>query len=145
MTATQFDLTDDPSPDELAAIGQGLNAYNVADVGPSDRRLIAVLLRDDAGQPIGGLSGYTSWGWLFTQQLFIPKPLRGQGMVGRLLTAAEAQAQARGCKGAWIDTFNPVALRAYQRQGYVIFGEIPDYVADRSRTFLQKRLDTAQG
>jgi len=142
MTNNPFDLTDDPSPDELAAIGQGLNAYNVADVGPSERRLIAVLLRDEAGQAIGGLSGYTSWGWLFTQQLFIPEILRGQGMVGRLLTAAEAEAKARGCQGAWIDTFNPVALRAYQRQGYAIFGEIPNYLEGRSRTFLQKRLTT---
>lgn len=139
-----FNLTEEPSPDDLAAIGQGLNAYNVADVGPSDRRLIAVILRDAAGHAIGGLSGYTSWGWLFTQQLFIPETLRGQGLVGKLLTAAEAEASARGCKGAWIDTFNPVALRAYQKQGYAVFGEIPDFVEGRTRTFLQKRLCASQ-
>ena len=59
---------------------------------------------------------------------------------GRLLEAAETEAIARGCHGAWIDTFNPQALRAYQRQGYAIFGELPEFPIGRSRYFLQKKL-----
>ena len=70
----------------------------------------------------------------------MPESLRGQGMAGKLLDAAEAEASARGCFGAWIDTFNPQALKAYQRQGYAIFGELPDFPAGRSRFFLQKKL-----
>ncbi len=35
--------------------------------------------------------------------------------------------QRRGCHGAYIDTFNPVALKVYQRQGYVPFGELADF------------------
>jgi GNAT superfamily N-acetyltransferase len=86
------------------------------------------------------MSGYTGWGWLFTQWLFVPESLRGQGIAGKMLDMAEAEAIARGCHGAWIDTFNPQALRAYQRQGYQVFGELPDFPVGRSRSFLQKRL-----
>ena len=138
----KIDVTDTPSESELAAISEGLTAFNVVDVGPSGRQPLAVLIRDDAGKTIGGISGYTAWGWLFTQWLFVPETLRGQGMAGKLLDAAEQEASARGCFGAWIDTFNPQALKAYQRQGYAIFGELPDFPAGRSRFFLQKKLSS---
>ncbi|WP_037151398.1 GNAT family N-acetyltransferase [Rhizobium freirei] len=137
---TQFDITDAPSEADLAAIGEGLTAFNAADIGPSERRSLAVLIRDENGKTIGGISGYTAWGWLFTQWLFVPETLRGQGTAGKLLEAAEAEAAARGCFGAWIDTFNPQALRAYQRQGYAIFGELPNFPVGRTRFFLQKKL-----
>ncbi|SFB45466.1 Acetyltransferase (GNAT) family protein [Rhizobium sp. NFR07] len=135
-----IELTASPSGEHLDVILKGLTAYNEAEVGPADRIPLAVLIRDDGGDVIGGLSGYTSWGWLFTQLLFIPEQLRGQGMAAKLLDAAENEARGRGCGGAWIDTFNPLALKAYQRQGYEIFGELPAFVGDRTRTFLRKKL-----
>jgi GNAT superfamily N-acetyltransferase len=135
-----IELTSAPSGEDLDVILKGLTAYNQAEVGPADRIPLAVLIRDEDGQVIGGLSGYTSWGWLFTHLLFIPEQLRGQGMAARLLDEAEAEARRRGCRGAWIDTFNPLALKAYQRQGYEIFGELPAFVGDRTRSFLRKAL-----
>jgi GNAT superfamily N-acetyltransferase len=139
MTAT-IELTASPSSEDLDVILKNLTAYNEAEVGPADRQPLAVLIRDGNGQVIGGLSGYTSWGWLFTQLLFIPEKHRGEGMAARLLDEAEAEARRRGCQGAWIDTFNPLALKAYRRQGYEIFGELPAFVSNRTRTFLRKTL-----
>ncbi|CDZ25285.1 GNAT family N-acetyltransferase [Neorhizobium galegae] len=137
---TQLDVTASPSPEELAVIGEGLTAFNDTDVGPSERKALAVLIRDVEDKVIGGLSGYTAWGWLFTQWLFIPDALRGEGMAGKLLSQAEEEARARGCHGAWIDTFSPVARKAYMRQGYEIFGELPEFPKGRTRTFLRKAL-----
>ncbi|TNM62973.1 GNAT family N-acetyltransferase [Aliirhizobium smilacinae] len=134
------EVTAAPSSDDLDVILKGLTAYNGAEVGPADRASLAVFIRDEQDRVIGGLSGYTSWGWLFTQLLFIPETLRGQGMAAKLLEQAEAEARRRGCRGAWIDTFNPQALKAYQRQGYEMFGELPAFVGDRTRTFLKKAL-----
>ncbi len=134
------EVTAAPSSDDLDVILKGLTAYNEAEVGPADRTSLAVLIRDEQDRVIGGLSGYTSWGWLFTQLLFIPETLRGQGMAAKLLEQAEAEARRRGCRGAWIDTFNPQALKAYRRQGYEMFGELPAFVGDRTRTFLKKAL-----
>ena len=57
-----------------------------------------------------------------------------------MLMAAEAEARARGCHSAYIDTFNPVALKTYQRAGYMPFGALEDFPEGRTRTFLQKRL-----
>ena len=137
---SEFELTASPSLEELAAITDALSAFNNGDAGPSERRPLAVLIRDTDGQVTGGLSGFTAWGWLFTQMLYIPDTLRGTGLAGNILAKAEEEARARGCRGAWIDTFNPQALRAYLRQGYEVFGELEDFPEGRTRSFLRKNL-----
>ena len=137
--ALQFELTDAPDPADLAAIGEGLAAFNAAEVGPSERRALAIVLRDGEAV-VGGLSGYTAWGWLYVQWLWLAEAQRGQGIAGRLLEMAETEARARGCHGAHIDTFSPVALAVYRRAGYEVFGTLPDFPRGRTRSFLSKRL-----
>jgi GNAT superfamily N-acetyltransferase len=132
-------VTDCPAPDDLATLGAALAGFNDADVGPSGRRALAVLVRGPEGLE-AGISGYTAWGWLYVVWLWVAEARRGEGLAGRMLAAAEDEARARGCHGAWIDTFSPVALRSYRRAGYVPFGALPDFPKGRSRTFLQKAL-----
>lgn len=132
-------LTDAPDAGDLAAIQAGLAGFNEADVGPADRRPLAIILRD-GDTVVGGLSGFTAWGWLYVQWLWLDDTHRGQGLAGDMLTAAEAEARTRGCHGAWIDTFSPVALKVYRRLGYQPFGELPDFPIGRTRTFLRKVL-----
>ncbi|MDO1582297.1 GNAT family N-acetyltransferase [Rhizobium oryzicola] len=135
-----LELTNTPSDADTASILAALAAFNEADIGPSNRQPLAILIRDDEGEVSGGLYGYTGWGWLFTQYLVVPEVHRGQGVAGKMLEMAEAEAKSRGCHGAWIDTFNPVALKTYQRQGYEIFGQLPEFPKGRTRTFLKKSL-----
>ncbi len=137
--ALSLTVTDRPAADEVAAIGEALAQFNEADVGPSGRTPLAVVVRED-GTIVAGISGYTAWGWLYVQWLWVAESQRGKGLAGRMLGAAEEEARARGCHGAWIDTFSPVALKVYQRAGYVAFGALDDFPAGRTRTFLQKRL-----
>ena len=70
----------------------------------------------------------------------ITQSARGRGLAGQMLVAAEAEGRARGCRSAYIDTFNPIALRTYQRAGYAPFGALEDFPEGRTRTFLQKKL-----
>lgn len=132
-------VTETPTADELALIGDSLTAFNDSDVGPARRRLLVVTVRADE-HIVAGLSGYTAWGWLYVQWLWVAKDQRGQGTAGQMLAAAEAEATARGCHGAYIDTFNPQALRAYEKAGYRVFGSLPDFPPGRTRSFLSKPL-----
>ena len=136
-------LTDAPDQSVLDAIQAGLSAFNDADVGPSERHQLTIVVNDDDGRVAGGLSGYTAWGWLYVQWLWLDASLRGQGLAGRLLQMAEDEAVRRGCHGAFIDTFSPVALGVYQRQGYVVFGQLPDFPHGRTRSFMRKPLPAA--
>lgn len=132
-------VTETPTADELAMIGNNLAAFNESDVGPSQRRVLAITVR--AGDRlVAGLSGYTAWGWLYVQWLWVAQDQRGQGTAGQMLAAAEAEATARGCHGAYIDTFNPKALRTYEKAGYRVFGSLPDFPPGRTRSFLSKQL-----
>ena len=140
MSYLSISVTETPAAEDLALIGGRLTAFNETDVGPADRRPLAVLVRDDGGAIVAGISGYTAWGWLYVQWLWVAEEQRGAGLAGRMLAAAEADAKARGCHGAYIDTFSPVALKTYQRAGYVPFGALEDFPPGRTRTFLQKRL-----
>ena len=139
MSELVISTTDTPSPAELAVIGGGLTAFNEADVGPADRKPLVVVVRDEGGGIVGGISGYTAWGWLYVQWLWVAEAARGEGLAGRMLAAAEDEARGRGCHAAYIDTFSPVALKTYQRAGYAPFGALEDFPKGRTRTFLQKR------
>lgn len=134
-----FDVTDQPGEQDVAAVVAGLVGFNVDAVGPSNRSTLAAFARID-GEVLGGLVGYTAWGWLYVEKLWLHETIRGQGAAARLLDEAEAEAKRRGCHGAWIDTFNPQALTLYQKQGYTVFGELPQFPKGRSRYFLRKEI-----
>lgn len=141
----RIEVTDRPDAQELAAVGAHLATFNAGEVGPSGRRDIAVIVHDgpngdDPDRLVAGLSGYTAWGWLYIQWLWVDKASRGLGLAGRMLEAAEAEAVTRGCHGAYIDTFNPAALKAYQRAGYKEFGRLEDFPTGRPRIWLAKAL-----
>lgn len=139
---TTLEITAEPAPHDLAFVGESLTAFNDSDVGTSGRKPLAVFVRNDAGAIVAGISGYTAWGWLYVQWLWVDEKLRGQHTAGSMLDAAEGEAVARGCRAAWIDTFNPTAAKVYERQGYSPFGALPDFPAGRSRVFLQKKLSS---
>jgi ribosomal protein S18 acetylase RimI-like enzyme len=77
---------------------------------------------------------------LFISLLFVPTALRGQKLGERLMAQAEAAAANRGCTGVWLDTFSFQARGFYQRLGYDVFGEIPNYPPGHARYFMKKHL-----
>ncbi len=136
-------LTDDPTDEMRRAVLAPLAEHNTRAAGPSGNRPIAVLIEDRAGAVIGGLWGHTGYEWLFTQLLVVPEPLRGQRIGTRILQMAEDEAVRRGCRAAWLDTFDFQARGFYERLGYACFGELNDYPSGHSRFFMQKRLDSS--
>ena len=136
-------LTDDPTDEMRRAVLAPLAEHNTRAAGPSGNRPIAVLIEDRAGAVIGGLWGHTGYEWLFTQLLVVPERLRGQRIGTRILQMAEDEAVRRGCRAAWLDTFDFQARGFYERLGYACFGELNDYPSGHSRFFMQKRLDSS--
>jgi GNAT superfamily N-acetyltransferase len=135
-----IELTDVPLETEIAAIEASLVDFNSGLIGRTDKRPLALFLRDDQGRMIGGLVAVTARGWLIIEMLFVPEILRGRGLAGRLLKMAEDEARARGCHGAWLDTVNADARRIYQKHGYATFGTLPDFPLGNSLSFMQKPL-----
>jgi GNAT superfamily N-acetyltransferase len=132
-------VTDAPGSAVTDVIFPGLVPFNEARGGSSQHRPLAVLVADDAGKILGGLSGATFWSWFYIEFFWLPEPLRGAGLGREILARAEAESRARGCLGVWLDSFSFQAPGFYQRQGYSVFGVIDDHPPGQRRVFLQKR------
>lgn len=86
---------------------------------PSARsRPIAMIMRDEAGEPLGGLTGSTAGAWLNIDLFWLPPEMRGAGRGTELLRRAETEAAGRGCTGAWLATIVERAIGFYERHGY---------------------------
>lgn len=135
-----LDITTALSPADSEALGQGLTAFNKKAIGYDDYQPLFVTVRDPDGTLQGGLTAETYWGWLYIDILWVREENRAQGLGSQLLHAAEAQAQTRGCRSVYLDTFSFQALPFYQKHGYTIFGQLPGFPADQTRYFLTKAL-----
>lgn len=124
--------------EERETIIGGLVAFNDAHASREQYGELAVVARSD-GNIVGGLLGLTNWNWLFVRQLWVADAFRSTGTGSRLMRAAEAEAVARGCAHAHLDTFEFQALAFYRKLGYEVFGELDDYPPGFRRFFLQKR------
>jgi GNAT superfamily N-acetyltransferase len=92
-----------------------------------DARPLNIQVVDDAGNVIGGLAGYTYWGWLVIRLLVLDERQRGNGIGMRLMKMAHDEARARGCARVQAMTYDFQALEFYLKQGYEIVGKLPDY------------------
>jgi GNAT superfamily N-acetyltransferase len=105
-----------------------------------DYRPVAIFLRDADNAVAGGLIGNTWGAWLHVRHLWIAERLRHRGYGSRLLRAAEEEATAAGCRGAFLDTFSFQARPFYERHGYECFGELRDHPPGHSHYFMRKLL-----
>lgn len=79
-------------------------------------------------------------GWLQVHVLWVDPELRGQGIGQRLLAEAEAAARQLGARNVMLDTFDWQAEAFYLRQGYTVYGRLPDCPPGHERIYLRKTL-----
>jgi len=133
----------DPAARDEKAVRDGLVTHNEAAGGPGGYQPVAVLLKDDAGATVGGLTGRAIYDWLFIELLHIPESFRGQGVGTKLMTEAEDFARQRGLAGIWLDTYDFQARGFYEKLGFTVFGTLDGHPRGGARYFLQKRFDAS--
>ena len=129
------------SEEEISFVREGLIRHNIAATGETYYSPLAIFLRDERDAVLGGAIGHIWGGWLDLSLLWVAEPLRGQGYGERLLLAAEEEARAQGCRGVSLDTYSFQARPFYEKYGYEVFGEIPDYPAGHAFYLLKKTLE----
>ncbi|MGB8944927.1 MAG: GNAT family N-acetyltransferase [Streptomyces sp.] len=141
-----FVLTDAPNPEDVAAISDALDRFNIEHTGIADRRPLAVLVRDpETRQVVGGLTGRTSLGLFFLDLFYLPPRLRGSGLGTEILRQAEDEARTRGCRTAVLYTITFQAPGFYQKHGWKRLGEVPCDPPGTSRVFITKELTAPAG
>ena len=139
MGALAIEVSDSVEPEATEVISAGLDEFNIEASGIKDRQELAVLVRDPAtDKVIGGLTGRTSLGLLFVDLFYLPAELRGQGIGGEVLQAAEAEARRRGCRTGMLYTISFQAPGFYEKHGWRRVGEVACDPPGTSRVFLTK-------
>ncbi|WP_283180847.1 GNAT family N-acetyltransferase [Pseudomonas svalbardensis] len=136
----RIELSKNPTNEDREAILAPLRAYNASQAGEANSQPIALLVRDDNDEILGGLYGRVFYRWLFIELLSVPEQARGQGMGTKLMQMAEDLAREKECIGIWLDTFDFQAPGFYRKLGYSELGQIADYPPGHKRFFFQKRL-----
>lgn len=136
-------LTPPLPPDErdLDALRIGLSGYNQIAAGSHLRERIASFIKDEHGKVLGGIVADIKWGWLHIDWLWIDESIRQDGWGGRLLASLEEYAQSKGITRFHLETTSFQALPFYQKQGYSLFGELPDMPPGHITYFLKKLRD----
>jgi ribosomal protein S18 acetylase RimI-like enzyme len=136
-----LELSANPAETDVQVLSDGLERFNRSTAVGTDRTKIpiAVWMRRD-GQVLGGAYGDTHYGWLYLSLLWVDETLRGQGWGTRLVEHFEGEAVARGCHGAWVDTYGFQAPIFYERLGYREFGRLDEFPPGSARLFYWKPL-----
>jgi GNAT superfamily N-acetyltransferase len=138
----EYEIVHIEKPDDAVwnAVGGGIYNFNTQQVGESkEHRLCFVLYAPDQ-EIVGGVIGETYWGWLYISLMWVKEELRGRGYGQRLLEHAEDEAQRRGVKNVYLDTFSFQAPNFYKQHGYHVFGELQNFPPGHQRYFLTKQL-----
>ncbi len=134
----QVETLYDPPDAAIQAIREGLHQYNLAATGRADGKRLALVLRDDNGEIIGGLLAELYWDWLHVSVLWLREDHRRQGHGRRLLQLAEQEALKHGITRAHLETGSFQALPFYQKHGYEVFAELPDKPKGHTWYYLKK-------
>ena len=88
---------------------------------------LCLMVKNEAGEVIGGLSASTYWNWIEIEKFYFPEDLRGKGIGAALLQTAEKIAVSRGCKSCFLTTHDFQARTFYEKFGYQVVGKLEDY------------------
>jgi ribosomal protein S18 acetylase RimI-like enzyme len=141
MLRSRVELTDTPAEKDVAALEAEIDGHNIAATARRDYRPLGVFERDQrSGQVLAGLYGFTWGDWLEIKLVWVRPDHRGRGLGRRLVEAAEAEARARGCHNAWLDSYSFQAPGMYEKLGYRAFGRLQNYPDAAERVFLTRSL-----
>jgi len=129
-----------PTDQDFSVLRDGLNGFNALHTGELLREKVSSFVKDDNQKTLGGILGEIKWGWLYVEGLWVDERVRASGVGSQLLNQLERYAMTKGIYNFRLETTSFQALPFYQKQGYVIFGELPDMPPSHTSFFLKKQI-----
>jgi GNAT superfamily N-acetyltransferase len=107
---------------------------------PRNEQRFCAVLRNSDGTIEGGVKAQGYWGWLYVAELVVAPSWRGRGYGRDLLLAAENWGVECSCHDSWLSTLSFQAREFYERAGYLVFAELPNFPERQTRFFMRKSL-----
>ncbi|MBD0401560.1 N-acetyltransferase [Flammeovirga sp. EKP202] len=139
-----IEVTSEPSKDDLKTISKGIETYNqnfIPDevVFEKDTKF-AVFVKNDNGKVLGGIRACAFWNYCIIELLWISEEARGMGVGTQLMASAEEYAIDKGFEYMRTETLSFQARPFYEKQGYMVYGELKDYPKGQTTYCLVKKL-----
>ncbi|GAB5493207.1 MAG: hypothetical protein Phog2KO_34220 [Phototrophicaceae bacterium] len=129
-----------PTREAMKILDDGL-LDEIAKTEPLIMQRLAIFLRDEEDNILGGMIGGSFWDWFDMRVLWLDDSVRGQGWAKKILTLTEAYTRDNNLIGICCDTASFQALAFYQSQGFEIMASLDNRPPQHQSHFLQKRLD----
>ncbi len=138
MANHTIELASDNPVEAGLALEQQLRMFNNRLAPGENYEPVAWYLTDPAGERRGGAFAYSRWSVLCVDILFIDSDLRGTGYGSALLECAERWGRSKGCREAYLETFQ--AEPFYRKHGYTELGRREDYPTGHDLIMMRKDL-----
>lgn len=139
-----IEITSNPKEEDLSTISKGIKSYNqqyLPDhvVFENDTKF-AVFAKDDDGKVLGGIRACAYWNYCILELLWLSKETRGLGVGSKLIEAFEKFAFDKGFNYVRTETVSFQARPFYEKLGYKVYGELPNYPKGHTTYCLFKEL-----
>jgi GNAT superfamily N-acetyltransferase len=135
-----IEILDEPEQQLIDFLDDKIAEFNWANWEVSERKPLAVQIKDDKGNIIAGSSARTFGNWLLINTLWVDESLRGQQVGAKILYELESAAKGRGCSLSMLDTLNFQAMPFYKKYGYITKWVQENYPKSGCKYFMVKEL-----
>ena len=136
----KIEILDEPEQALIDFLDMKIAEFNWANWEVSERKPLAIQIKDDNGNVIAGSSARTFGNWLLINTLWVDESLRGKQVGAKILIELERAAKARGCTLSMLDTLNFQAKPFYEKYGYITKWVQEDYPKTGCKYFMVKEL-----
>jgi|ERR1700753_2392784 ribosomal protein S18 acetylase RimI-like enzyme len=138
----QIEPRHDLSPNEVDAIEDRLYDHNTRATGRDDGQGLGFVIRDDVGQMIGVVAGYTWAGTSELKQMWIDEAHRKRGYARALLNAFVSEARSRGVRQIWVASYDFQAPALYEKAGFKRVAEFEGWPEGHTNIILCKIVES---
>ena len=136
----KVEILDEPEQSLIDFLDEKIAEFNWAHWVVSERRPLAIQIKDSQGNIVAGSSARTFGNWLMINTLWVSEALRGQAIGCKILAELESAAIGRGCKMSMLDTLNFQAMPFYEKYGYQTKWTQEEYPKTGCKYFMVKEL-----
>jgi len=135
-----IEIIDQPEKELIDFLDKQIADFNWARWEVSERKPLAIQIKNDDGSIIAGSSARTFGKWLLIDTLWVSEELRGQAVGKKILEQLENTAKSRGCTHSMLDTLNFQAMPFYKKYGYETQWVQENYPETGCKYFMVKAL-----
>lgn len=138
MTNKEIEFTIKPKTEDVSFITQKINE-EISEFGPAYP--FAFFMRAEDRNIIAGCNGSVFFGCIYTDQLWVHREYRKQGLGKQLMEAVHEHGRKAGCRMATISTMSFQNTRKfYEKLGYSMTFEYKGYARGSSCLLMKKDL-----